>query len=318
MSVQGVIATPRLDLAEAMYEYDPNAAQFIAPQILPVFNVPKMEANFSKITRESLLKRASTKRNGRGAFNRVDMYAEDASYKCKENGLEGPLFDQDRANYASEFDAEEATTYTIWMKLMMEMEVRVRDLVFNTTTWTGAPLYTSYAANPWDNIATDIIGQVLTSKEKVRLNTGVMPNALIVGAAQLANMLKNTGIKAQFPGAALITLDMIRQSLPAIFGLSRLIVGGQVYDSADEGQDFSGADIWGDDYAMVAVVADPGDRLVKPCLGRTFLWTPITPSIDMVEQYREEQITADIFRVRQYTDEEIFDPYYAHLMLVDA
>jgi hypothetical protein len=35
-----------------------------------------------------------------------------------------------------------------------------------------------------------------------------------------------------------------------------------------------------------------------------------------VEQYRDEEARADIFRVRQNTDELIIDPYFGHLMKV--
>ena len=109
---------------------------------------------------------------------------------------------------------------------------------------------------------------------------------------------------------------MIRANLAAIFGLSNMIVGGQVEDSADEGQDFTASDIWGDDYAMVFKRA--GGRMSSPGLGRQPEWTGVENGLGRVVEYREEQTESDIFRVRDFSIEKIFDKYFGHLMKIDA
>ena len=43
-----------------------------------------------------------------------------------------------------------------------------------------------------------------------------------------------------------------------------------------------------------------------------------SPENATVEQYRDDAARSDIFRVRQHVDELIIDPYFAHLMKVDA
>jgi hypothetical protein len=309
-----------MDLGAAFMEYDGARARFATPLALPLLPVPRKAATFGRITRETMLRLANTKRSRGSNYNRVDLYTEDDNYSCVEDGLEGVLGDDDRANYANDFDAEMATVTQIQTKLMLNLEVEAAAALFNAVTWlsTDAALYTDYSSAPWDNIASDIIGQIITKSETVRLNCSVRPNALLVGAASLANMLKNTGIKAQFPAAPIITRAMIESALPAIFGLDRLIVGGQVYDASKEGQSFSGTDIWGDDYAMIGVFANPGDPVNTPCVGRTFLWTPDSPDLVTVDQYREERVRGDIFRCRHHKVIKIMDAYFGHLLKVDA
>jgi hypothetical protein len=305
-----------MDLGVGLYAYMPDMSMFIAPQVLPVFNVAKREGTYSKITRESLLERADAKRAAGGQYNRFDLYAEDGTYECWEYGLEGKLDDGQREMYRNDFDAEMGLVRMLWNRLLIEQEIRTQTLVFNTSTWTGSDLYTDNSGSPWSTTSTDIIGQVADAKEKVRTNTGMRANALILSETALNEALSNDDIIKRFPGATLITRAMLEANMAAIFGLERLIVGGQVYNSSQEGQDFSGSDIWGGTYAMVARVANPGDPMSEPSLGRTFVWAPDAASLATIEEYREEQTRSNVYRARQYCDEKVFDEYFGHLMKI--
>jgi len=315
MIQQTTRAVGRADLGEAVHEYNLTGEGFIASEILPVRPVKKKAATLSVITRENL-KRADAKHANGAGYNRVNLTAEDLAYACVEYGLEGPLTDDDRENFASDFDAELETVADVENKLLTEREIRVAALVFNTTTWTGASLYTNNSGSPWDTITTKIITQIAAAKEKVRLSTGTKANALIIGEAAMQNLLINTEIIGRFPGATIVTEAMLRSQIASLFGLEDLIVGGKAYDSAKEGQDFVAGDIWADDYAMVAKISK--GSLNDPGLGKTVLWEPLTSEIATVEEYREEQTKSDIYRVSHYLDEKIFDPYFAHLMKIDA
>lgn len=313
----GTYAAPRLDLGVAFMEHLADMKEFIGSQCLPFFKTPKRAASFSAITRETLLQDANALREARGNYNRINFGAKDKSFSCEEFGLEQVVDDVERALYASDFDAEDAATKVTARALMQQYEARVAAAVFNTTTWTGATLFTDVSGAPWDTAGSAVIAPTLAAKEKVRVLTGMVPNAMIISEMQVQNLLKNTEIKNQFPGAPLITLEMLRSSLASIFGLQKLIVGGAVKNSAKEGQAFSGADIWTDDYALVACVADEGAPLTTPCIGRTFLWTQDSPTDIVMEMYREEQSRGDVVRARHHLDEVIIDPSFGHLLKID-
>ena len=66
---------------------------------------------------------------------------------------------------------------------------------------------------------------------------------------------------------------------------------------------------------MVAYIPED-QEIVAPAVGRTVLWTGDSPDNQTVEQYREEALRSDIFRVRHNTDEVIVDPYFGHLLKV--
>lgn len=312
-------AVPRADLGVAFHEYSPTRARYIAGDILPILNVGKEAATISVTMRKNLIIPETKHANG-AAYNRVELYMDDMAYACVDHGLEGQVTDRDRAKYANDFDAELEKTAGIKIKMLLAREKRIKDMIFNTTTWdsSDSDLYTNNSGNPWDDATKDIIGQVGAAKEKVRLNTGVPANALIIGEATLQNILKNDDLIARFPGVAVITEAVIRSSMAAVFGLQDLLVGQAAYNSADEGQDASMSDMWGDDYAMVAALGSEGLPMTEPQLGRTILWQDYIADIEYVESYREEQTKSDIIRVEHSVDEKVFDVYFAHLMLIDA
>lgn len=310
-------AVPRADLGVAFHEYSPTRARYIAGDILPIHNVGKEAATISVTLRKNLTIPETRHANG-AVYNRVELYMDDMAYACVDHGLEGQVTNRDKAKYANDFDAELEKTAGIKIKMLLAREKRIKDMIFNTTTWTGADLYTDNASNPWDDATKDIIGQVGAAKEKVRLNTGVPANALIIGEATLQNILKNDDLIARFPGTAVINEVIIRSSMAAIFGLQDLLVGQAAYNSADEGQDASMSDMWGDDYAMVAALGSEGLPMTEPQLGRTILWQEYVSDIEYVESYREEQTKSDIIRVEHSVDEKVFDAYFGHLMKIDA
>lgn len=318
MIQQATHAVPRADLGVAFHEFDPALAGFIATRILPIKGVAKKAATMSVITRENM-KRADAKRANGAAFNRINLISEDKAYACIRHGLEIQLTDEDRENYVDDYDAEIESSQALKNKFYNELEIEAATAVFNTTTWTEAALYTDNKATPWSTAATDIISQVAAAILKVEENTGISPNALIVNKYALHNLLKNDDIITRFPGATAITRAMIEANLAAIFGLDELIIGGGVYDSAKEGQDFTAAKIWDNKYAMVAKI-QKGSTMTEPGLGRTIIWEGMSGAdeVQPIDQYREPQTKSDIFQIEQFSQEKIFDAYFAHLMRIET
>lgn len=306
-------ANARADLGSAVKEFYGGLSGFAAEKILPVKDVMKESAYMSVVVRENL-KRADAKHANGSAYNRVNLITEDLQYTCKDYGLEGVLTDRDRSFYETDMDAEIETVQNVYTKIMLEQEVRIAAAIFNTTTFTGADLYTDVSSAPWDAAGSNAIGHILAASNKVRANTGVRPDCMVIGAVTLNNLLNNTAIKAKFPGAPLITYDMMVAALATIVGLQEVIVGSRIYDGAKEGQSFSGSDIWSDDYALI--FKKSSQNMAEGGLGRILRWNSV--NYNTVESYREEQVKGDVFRVCQYQDEKIFDAYFGHLLKVGS
>lgn len=320
MSIEqkGTRTTPRLDLGEAFMEFIDQQSLFIGTKVLPIFKSTKMDGKFSAITRESLTRDVDTKRAMRGKYNREGVGTEEKSFKCQEHGLEGPLDDGERDLYASDFDAELVTTQQVGGLVLLGQEKRASAKLFDTSVFTGTPLYTDVSAAPWDAVGSDAIGQVKAAREKVRQNCGLEPTDLVISKTNLDRLTANTAIRAAIQYVARLTEAEIINALADILGVKKIKIGSAVRNTANKGKAFSGADVWSDDYALLAVVADEGQNLAQPSIGRTFLWVTQTPDNAMVEQYREDSINSDIFRVRQFVDENVIDENFGHLLKVDA
>jgi len=312
---QSTRSVPREDLGVAFHEYNPGTEGFVADIALPPIPVGLKAATMGVITRENLKRADSNHANG-ASFNRVNLISEDKSYACKDHGLEIPLTDEDRSTYETDYDAEYESVQSVTRKMYIEREIRVKDALWNTTTFTGSDLYTSWAAAPWDVVGSDAIGHIRTAITTILANTGVLADTMLIGRATMESLLLNTAIVARFPGVQVLTRAMLESNLAAILGLTNLIVGWAGYDGANEGQVYETGTIWNEDYALIYKRHTAGRA--TPGLGRVVEWTGIQNGRDQVVQYREEQTESDIFRVRDFSYEWIFDPYFGHLMLIDA
>ncbi len=315
----GTRSTPRIDLGVAFMEFIAKQSDFIGIQALRLFRTPEQKGVFPAITRECLTRSLDTKRAKRSGYKREGIITEDVSYECEEHGLEGALDDSERKLYAKDFDAELQTVQQTGQLVLLAQEVRIAAALFNTTTFTGAGLYTDNSSAPWDAAASDVIGQVLAAKEKVRGATGMSPNAVIFDETNRIRLMSNTAIKAAVQATAVLSgEEALTNALKLLFGVKYVFIGKAVKNTANKGKAFTGSDVWSDDYAMVALIAENENSLAEPSVGRSMLWSSDSPENTMVEQYREEGIRSDILRVRHNVDELIIDPYFAHLMKVDA
>lgn len=311
-------ATPRMDLGVAYSEYEPDEAAWIAEQIYVPFNTPKRDATFSKRLRASMLKVVETLRAKRGKFNRINTQGKDVSYACQTHGLEIVVDDEERALYESDFDAEFAALVELMLGLKLSKEIRAATALFDASVWTGSDLYTDLSSsNPFADESSNVIGAVIDAKEKVRQNSGMRANALVMGEAVFNSLLKNTAIKARFPGAVTITQEMIANAMGPIFGLRKLIVGGGIKNTASENASSASlSDVWGSTYVSVCRVAENENTpLSMPCVGRTMKWTKLNRDM-MVQTYREEQTMGDVLRALECVDELTLDTPLAHLLKV--
>lgn len=304
----------RPDLGQTIYEYMDAAPDrgFIGGLVLPDFPVPDQSAEIGRIPREELLKLPDTKRAARGAYNRGEYEFETLNYACKEYGWEEPVDDVEAKLYARYFDAEVVAGMRAADILLRNKEKRVADAVFNATTFTAHDV-----AVAWDQAATATPRtNIETGKNALRLACGILPNTLILPWNAFEALLITTEIMtySQYTNPMLFdTRQAQADMLKRYFGIQNLIVSGAIYDSANEGQDASLADIWSDEYAMLCTIAG-GRDLRAPRIGSTFRWTADSPDEVNTESYREEQTRATILRVRNYVDEKILDTSVCYLL----
>lgn len=304
----------RPDLGQLAYEYMFEASQrgFIGTRVLPIFTVQEQSGEYPVIPLESLLKLPETKRAARGAYGRGDWEFEMGNYNCEEHGWEEPVDDSEARLYARFFDAEEVATLRCVDNILRGQEKRIADMLFNTSNFTAHDV-----SNEWDDADNaSPRDDVKAGAKALRDNTGLEPNALIIGKSVFDNVMSAKALQdyIKYTNPILVQdFEAQRRLLSQFLGVE-VLVGNAIYDSADKGQTFSASDIWSDEYGMLGRIAGNARDLREPCLGRTFLWTADSPSPVMVEQYREEQIRANVYRSRNHVDECFVFPGAGYLL----
>jgi hypothetical protein len=288
----------RPDLGTMIMEYNEGPIlNYIGLQCMPIFRTAKQAGSYPVIPKEALLKL--------GTYNRDDWEYERGTFSTAERGKEELLDDSERELFDQEAPgaADFVAAERAYQDIMRGQEKRIADMVFNTTNFSN----TGAVTTEWDTAATATpIDDVNDANYNLVQQCGMAGTALIISwkvwlqlreCDQIVDRLKYT-----FPGIDINTMSTAQMA--AAFGVPQVLVGGSVYDSTGKGIDTTIADIWDDEYAMLAVISG-GMDLRQPSIGRTFLWTEDSPQNPIVEQYRDDERRSDVFRVRHHVSEAL-------------
>jgi len=318
------------DIAATVWESEPlQVPNAIAGDVLGEITVNTLNPVIGLYGRESVLALHETEVAPGATYPRSRSATDDVVGEVKKYGHEKGMTIEELIRTDDTYRLREAKARMAYGHVALKREYRVANSIFNPDVWTGSDLFTDNSGSPWSTTSTNVFSQVDAAIEKVRVNTGMQPNALICSEKAVKRLVRNDDIQASFPGAARVTVQMIRDNLSALLGLDRLIVGSGIYNSANAGQDFSGSELWSEKYAMVAKVAETNME-EEPCLGRTLrLRANLVPDVEGISQIdtREgieimEISDADtdtkVVRSREWLDEMIIDSAFGHLMQIEA
>jgi len=323
MAIVNTSGTPivRADLGEAYKEYVMAPETYIGVRVLGSYPVARKAAKWPKVLREQYLRAAEGIVRAAGAhYSRGKVKTEDLFYQCKERGREEKLPHEERALYASEYDAEMVTTEEAVNKVVLNQEIAIAAMIFDgTTNFTVGNGRRTDVTTAWALPAADIIGDVVDAVEKVRQRTGMDADTLVIGKAVIPYFLKNTAIRDAIKYTELAGVEAIKRSLSALFGLEKILIGGGVQNTANDGATPVISDIWSPIWASVCKTASPGDSLARPSLGRTLFWTNDADTESaLVEEYEEAQTRSTIYRARSNAAEIFTDLGLAQLLDIAA
>jgi hypothetical protein len=293
----------RPDLGQVVTETASQASElgFIAPVVMPYFPVTEQTGVYPVIPATALFNVVDTKRGPKGNYNRSVENFESGIYATSENGLEMPIDERFKNIYKSMFDMEAAVANILMGKIQRAYEVRVASKIMNTSNYPHVDV-----SKKWTDVTADVKADVDTSKEVMR-KKGVPPNLLVISWTTFLNIKKTTmvkdAIKYIFPDTAK-TGAITKEHLEAYLEID-IEVAGALKNSAKKGANASLADIWSSDYAMLCRVAAPGSDISEPSVGRTLIWNEGASEDFVVEEYYEDQVRANILRVRHDTDEAL-------------
>jgi hypothetical protein len=223
----------------------------------------------------------------RGTPREVDFTQTTASYTANRRELGWTISQRERNNADNQLDLETSKQQGVLGRLFLLREQRIAALLkaAGTTTVLGEVITggldssMTAAANPkWDvstTLFSDFSNALTVGIRAMRQTIGVRPNTLII-PAYVAEGMQKSGIFTA-AGGPIATYTGNPEGNPyfsqypllptTIFGM-RVLVPGNIKNTAKEGQTASYSDIWGKDVTMLYVT--PGPSMTIPSVAYTF------------------------------------------------
>lgn len=258
---------------------------YVADRVFPIVPVVRDSDSYAMYDL-SAFRNETTLRAPRTEARLVHWANTWGTYACDEHALADMIDDKERRNSNVPADLTSQMVERLTDKLLLSREVRVRDLLCSTATWTN-----SSPTAKWDVAGTDVIGQV---KQAVTSVTLLRPNTMVVSRAVVDALEGNTAIldRIKYTQRAVVTEDL----LSALFGIPRVLVAEASINTAAEGQTDSVSYVWSDN-VWIGYTAERGGLNIATA-GLTFQSQAL-----QVRKWREEAAHSDRIEVSHAEDE---------------
>lgn len=290
ITAAGGLATPRPDLADAYMEWTGNGVKYAYNEIFPTAQVPTQFGEMEVETVDSLLTEDDLERGPGGNYNRIDIEISKKQYLVREKGLEIPFKYGD--GRVLTYDFELGAARRLRTKHDLFYERTAGDIVFAATAaTTGATAaWTAAGGVPLTDLETGI--------SAFYARNGLLPNALIMGRTAAAALPLNAQVTGRFPGASVLNWQAVLDSIAALIGIDRVIIGTAVRNTAVKGNAKSLGGIFPSTHVALALVAPQGAPVETACVGRSLVWSEDGADDVIIENYFWEPTRSEIYRGR--------------------
>lgn len=206
-------------------------------------------------------------------------------YTCIEYAFAVPVHDEQVRNSNDPLNPLRDGTEFVTRQLMAEMESQVAALALGAGTWSGS-------ATPgvlWDNATSTPIEDVEAGFATVVGAIGQMPNTGAMGYEVWSDLKNHPEIVERIAGMGSVSSPAIVavNTVAAVLGLDKLLIGSQIENTASEGVTDSTSFIWGKHFLLAYVAG--GASLMNPSAGYV-----MTYQNRVIERYREDQEKQDV------------------------
>ncbi len=290
---------------------------FIWDKLAPPQGTDEQSGTFFRYTRDfwfrTFEEAGGVKRAAESPYKRVGFGTETDTYSTIEYGLEKAIGDVTVAASQTPDSLPQVTTQFLTNWVNLQLERLVASSLFVTSVWGTSTSLTG--TDQWSDFAnSDPITNAQTAILTVRRNTGAEPNTLVLGATSWNKLREHPLLldKYKHTQTGILSEDLVAAAL----GVSEIVVGKSVYNTANEGAAFSGSDVWTDN-ALFLVRNAPGLMVANGA--STFIWSEGgkvgTNPPWAVQAYREEQSRSEVQRVFTHADAKVISAQHGYMYL---
>lgn len=299
-TLRGVVVTNRL-LTNFALGYTPEG--MIGEQVAAIVPVPNSETGtYVKWFKGDAFRRVNTIRADGDRANQTSFRFDKATFLCEEYALEFKVTDRQRKQAESILQPALAQQQFQQYLIDLDQEIRLAGLYTNTANYASGNSVTLSGTDQWNNasFAGNIEKVIDDGKEAVRLGTGGSRVDTIIIPEAVAKVVKRDAkvrelVKYTDPNL------LVNGDLPPTLWRLRVVSPAAVYNTEDETFDtdtYDPSDVWGNDVVLT----------MRPKLAGTNSLAHIAIFRHrgfQTDQWREEAISADWFRVGKIQDEQV-------------
>lgn len=312
-------STPRQDLAIAVLEHDPRDRGLIATRLFPMLSALTREGSYSKITAANFaVDPGNIKRASRASAVRGRIKVEEGTYACERYTYESEYDDDELRRYRSQFDVDAAHALHVRATLEMELERDVASLVFNTSNFplsgdTGGNVTTEWSTAATATPRADV--HSFWADKLYNKSGGTLRKCGIAMCEENARNVMNCADFRNFMayGFRPVAGDVDEALLRDYFGLGEVLIARSARNTAGVGATATFENPWDDEYAFMYVIADAGQVVMGPSVGRVISFQEGAEPLAF-DTYREESRTANIVRGEGYWDAVLMSTAHGVLM----
>ena len=298
-------ATLRGDLQEVVQEYGSGLlTELMGAEIIGPVSVPLKSSQFAKISAEETEKKTnSVKRAPTSKYSRLERKVTSDTYTCEERGQEEPIDDAENMDLSRYFDCEADSANNATRVVLTEQEKDIRTLLWNTGLFTST-YQQAVTGGAWSAPTTAKVAKdVLTAITKLKKNLGGIPGGVELRLAMNETVFNNVANTDDILDRVKY-VGVTRQAITKAAIAQALGVDKVVTSSFAEG----GTDIWSTSYALLYLFSNSRMFKSSPRLGNIFTWEQMQGAGQyVVETCRDETISSNVVRAKQWADEKILN-----------
>jgi len=236
------------------------------------------------------------------------------TYTCLEHSLADLVSDRERKNADAPLAPDFDVTENLTNMLLLNREKRGVTLLTaaatyatsgNTVTLSGTEQFNN-ASFDSDSLVDAIEVRIDAGKEAIRTAIGRDPNTIVIPSA-VARVVKRDASVRELIKYTDNTL-LVNGDLPPTLWNMRVLIPGGIYASNEEGQTFSGSDIWGK-HILMAYVAPNARTPRTMTFGLTFQNQP-----RQISKWREDGRKSDAIEISEILVEKVVSEYCGYLI----
>ena len=286
-------------LTQMLVGYKQDDMRFVADKVFPIVPVQNQSFTYYSFDKKYWFLDEMKSRTPGAPYARSGYGVSSTTGYANTWGLEHVIPDEVRANNQVPFDLERAGTEWLAQQSLIRRERQFAADFMTTSVWGTDD---NNATTDWDDFsAGDPINDVLTARRTISNNTGSDGNTMVLGYIVHQALMNHPDIIDRVKYVQSAILANIEGALASAFGVEKYFVGKASYNSANEGQAFSGAAIIDDDCLVCSISGSPG--IMSASAGYTFTWDGGGGAGSMYS-YREDKVDSDILKTKEAWDQK--------------